>query len=70
MYETICDILHREMDVLEEKYADGKTAMNSNDLDHIYKIAHALKCLATYEAMKASETPRRERYGYDKYRRY
>jgi len=51
MFEGICEAIHREMDALEEKYESG-TAMNSADLDHIDKMAHALKSLATYEAMK------------------
>ena len=54
MFERICDTLHREMEMIEEKYADGKTPMNASDLDHIDKMAHALKSLATYDAMKGN----------------
>ena len=54
MFEGICETLHREMEMLEEKYSNGKTPMNSQDLEHIDKMAHALKSLATYEAMKGN----------------
>ena len=50
MFEGICEALHREMDNLDEKYASG-SQMNASDLDHIDKMAHALKSLKTYEAM-------------------
>jgi hypothetical protein len=52
MFEGICEAIHREMDQLEEKYASGKSAINSQDLKDIDTMAHALKSLATYEAMK------------------
>ena len=52
MFEGICEALHREMEMLEEKYSSGKAAMNPQDLEHIDKMAHALKSLATYDAMK------------------
>jgi hypothetical protein len=52
MYEGICEALSREMDMLEEKYSSGKATMNPQDLEHIDKMSHALKSLATYEAMK------------------
>ena len=61
MYEAICDALHREMDLLEEKYASGKTAMTAADLEHIDRMAHALKSLATYEAMKTGSREYRSR---------
>ena len=74
MFDVICDVLHREMETIEDKYADGKTPMNGQDLEHIDKMAHALKCLATYEAMKASESGRSRRpsgrYYEPEYRRY
>ena len=54
MFEGICETLHREMEMLEEKYSNGKTPMNSQDLEHIDKMAHALKSLATYDAMKGN----------------
>ena len=53
MFEGICEALHREMDNLDEKYASG-AQMNASDLDHIDKMAHALKSLKTYEAMNGN----------------
>lgn len=66
MYRGIYDALHRELDMLDERYANGST-INAAELDMIDKAAHALKCLATYDAM-TEETDRRKRY--DSYRRY
>ena len=54
MFEGICEAIHREMDALDEKYSSGKNQMNSQDLEHIDKMAHTLKSLATYEAMKGN----------------
>lgn len=54
MFEGICEALNREMDALEEKYSSGKTSLNQQDLEHIDKIAHALKSIAGYEAMKGN----------------
>ena len=54
MFEGICDALTREMEMLEEKYMNGKTSMNPQDLEHIDKMAHALKSLATYKAMEGN----------------
>ena len=67
MFEGICDVLHHEMEIIEDKYADMKTPMTPQDLAHIDTIAHALKSLATYKAMESTEY-RRPRY--DNYRRY
>jgi len=53
MFDGICDALHREMDQLEEKYSNG-AQMNPSDLEYIDKMAHALKSLATYDAMKGN----------------
>ena len=75
MFEGICDILHREMEMLEEKYSNGKTPMNGQDLEHIDKIAHALKSLAAYSAMKGEgdygyTKVRSRKYYPEEYRRY
>lgn len=51
MYHGICEAIHREMDQLEDKYSKG-TQLSLQDLEHIDRMAHALKSLATYEAMK------------------
>ena len=66
MFEGICEALHREMEMLDEKYSSGKTPMTSSDLEHIDKMAHALKSLKTYEAMAGNSE-----YGgsYDSYAR-
>jgi hypothetical protein len=53
MFEGICEALHREMDHLDEKLANGGQ-MSSQDLEHIDKMAHALKSLETYKAMKGN----------------
>lgn len=52
MFEGICEAIHREMDRLDEKYASGKAQLNGQDLENIDKMAHALKSMAGYEAMK------------------
>ena len=77
MFEGICDILGHELDELEKKYANGGQ-LTAQDLEHIDRIAHAMKCLKTYEAMANSEYgERRNRYDrrdrderYDYGRRY
>jgi hypothetical protein len=51
MFDGICDAIHRELDVLEDKYSKG-TQLSGQDLEHIDKMAHALKSLKTYEAME------------------
>lgn len=53
MFDGICEALHREMDQLNEKFANG-AQMSGQELEHIDKMAHALKSLATYEAMQGS----------------
>ena len=65
MYPAICDAVHRELDNLEEKYSGG-AQMSTQDLDVIDKMVHALKSLATYEAMKGADSGRTER----RYREY
>ena len=54
MFDGLCDALQREMEMLDKKYAIGNVQINTNDLDNIDKIAHALKSLATYDAMQGS----------------
>ena len=65
MFEAICEAIHKEMDMLEDKYSKG-TQLSGQDLDHIDKMAHALKSLKTYEAMQGNSE-----YGgsYDSYAR-
>ena len=74
MFDIICDALHGEMKRLEEKYSGG-AQMSDADLKDIDTMAHALKCIATYEAMKGEpvERVRRTRYTREpeyEYRRY
>jgi len=71
MFDGIYDVLHREMEQMEEKYAGG-APISAQELDHIDKMAHALKCLATYEAMREGYEKRpSSRYSRDYgYRRY
>ena len=54
MFEGICEAIHKEMDMLDEKYSSGNAQLNGQDLEHIDKMAHALKSLAGYEAMKGN----------------
>jgi len=53
MFKGLYDAIHHELGELEDKFAGG-ARINAQELEHIDKMAHALKCLATYEAM-ASE---------------
>ena len=64
MFDIICDVLHHEMDELEDKF-DGGAKMTVSDLDMIDKIVHSLKSIATYEAMR--ESKRRSRYREERY---
>ena len=66
MYYGICEAIHRELDKLEDKYSE-EVNLTMSDLEMIDKMSHALKCLATYDAMKEG-TKRRSRY--EEYRRY
>ena len=54
MFEGICEAMHREMERLEQKYENENVQMNGQDLKDIDMMAHALKSLATYEAMKGN----------------
>ena len=50
MYQGICEAIHTELEKLEQKYSGG-AQVTSQDLKDIDMMAHALKCLKTYEAM-------------------
>ena len=50
MFEGICEAIHKEMDLLDEKYSKG-TQLSGQDLEHVDMMAHALKSLKAYEAM-------------------
>jgi len=69
MFDGICEAIHREMDKLEDKYSSG-AQMSSQDLADIDRMAHALKSLSTYDAMKGnSEWDGSYRGSYDSYAR-
>lgn len=53
MYYKICEAIHKELDQLEDKYSSG-AQLSGKDLEDIDKMAHALKCLKTYEAMEGN----------------
>lgn len=53
MFEAICEAIHRELDELDDKFAKGER-INAQELEHIDKMSHALKSLATYKAMKGN----------------
>lgn len=55
MFDSICDVLYREMKELDNKYSDD-VQLTSQDLEHIDKIAHALKSIAGYEMIVNSES--------------
>ena len=68
MFEGISEALYRELESLDNKLMGGKAPMSTQDLDMIDKIAHALKCLKTYEAMLDGESyTTRRRYEYRRY---
>lgn len=51
MFEGICEALYRELEMLDNKLQGGKAPMNTQDLENIDKMAHALKSLKACEAM-------------------
>ena len=53
MYHAICEAIHTELEKLEQKYSGG-AQVTSQDLKDIDMMAHALKCLKTYEAMEGN----------------
>ena len=72
MFDSLYSAIFHELELLDNKLQGGKAPMNSQDLENIDKMAHALKCLATYEAMKEREgyTKERARSKYEEYHRY
>ena len=53
-HEILENKMCKELDSIEEKYRSG-VEMSEADLRKIDMIVHALKSLATYEAMKEAE---------------
>ena len=54
-YMNLESKLCRELEMLEEKYRNGQE-MSEGDLRRIDLLAHAMKSLATFVAMKEAET--------------
>ena len=53
-YEGLEKAMCEELEALERKMHGGGD-MTIQDLEKVDKLTHALKCLATYEAMKEAE---------------
>lgn len=53
MFEGICEALHMELDKIDEKLSKG-AQLSGQDLEHIDKMAHALKSIKGYEAMSGN----------------
>ena len=53
MFEGICEAIHRELQKLDEKYTTG-AQLSGQDLKDIDLMAHTLKSIAGYEAMKGN----------------
>lgn len=53
-FESLEKALCKEMEAIEQKLKAG-TEMSVQDLDKVDKLAHAMKSLATYKAMKEAE---------------
>lgn len=53
-HELLEEKMCKELEMLEDKYKSG-VEMSESDLKKIDMLAHALKSLATYEAMKEAE---------------
>lgn len=53
-FEVLEKAMCKEMEAIEQKLKGG-TEMSVQDLDRIDKLAHAMKSLVTYKAMKEAE---------------
>ena len=71
MFESLYSAIFHELEMLDNRLQGGKAPMTTQDLDNIDKMAHAIKCLASYEAMKEREGYAREkaRSKYEEYYR-
>lgn len=54
MFESLEKNMCKELEALDQKIKSG-TEMSMQDLEKADKLAHALKSLATYSAMKGAE---------------
>ena len=72
MFDGICEAIHREIESLDSKFMGGKASMSAQELDSIDKMAHTLKSITTYAAMRGEERRVYPRYRdeYSDYRRY
>ncbi len=59
MHKVLEDKMCKELELIEEKYKGG-AEMSEVDLKRVDMLAHALKSLATYKAMKEADE-----YGYE-----
>lgn len=53
-FESLEKAMCKELEILEQKFKNG-SEMSVQDLDKVDKLAHAMKSLATYKAMKEAE---------------
>lgn len=53
-YENLEKAMCKELEKYDKKYT-AETEMDATDADRIDKLYHALKCAATYHAMKDAE---------------
>lgn len=53
-HEVLEQKMCKELEILEDKYRSGEQ-MSMQDLEKIDKLYHALKSMATYNAMKEAE---------------
>lgn len=54
-HEILEQKLCRELELLEQKYSNQQGEMSAQDVEKIDKLYHALKSMATYNAMKEAE---------------
>ena len=60
MFEYIMNVLHDELEMVNEQYKDGHE-ITSGDLEKVDKVAHALKSLACYKDMVGEKDGMSER---------
>lgn len=54
-YEHLQDAMCRELEKLDKKYSGDVAEMSTQDAEKADMLYHALKCAATYHAMKDAE---------------
>ena len=73
-YDHLEEALCKELERLDKRYASEPGEMSAQDVEHADKLYHALKCAATWHAMKdAYEWEDKDAsgrdYGRDRYHR-